>query len=324
MIAKPDGQRGPLPLRPRVPAERSASSVCSRPPKVGSISTVEQIILYCYHYDPQGGKYVLVARRVMQVGGGAVAIVLFGFLGLFWARELRKKKRGDGQVAPSRTNASTERSSSDRDACEEAEVILFDRTRKSDELPAPARDGRHGRRRSTRAYNFIFWFSVVFTVVDHGRDAVLRREVQASQGREEPSPRATSDRSRSSGRSRRPSSSSSSSTPASARYIRNATAAEGATEIRVRAQEVELGVRVPDGRPRCRASSRSSSGRPYKMIISSDDVLHSFYIPEFRHEARRGARASTRSFSSRRPWSATRTSSAPSTAARATRACSRP
>ena len=56
------------------------------------ISTVEQIILYCYHYDPQGGKYVLVAQRVMQVGGGAVAIVLFTFLGAFWARELRKKK----------------------------------------------------------------------------------------------------------------------------------------------------------------------------------------------------------------------------------------
>lgn len=57
-----------------------------------SISTIEQIILFCYHYDPQGGKYVLVARRVMQVGGGAVAIVLLGFLGLFWGRELRKKK----------------------------------------------------------------------------------------------------------------------------------------------------------------------------------------------------------------------------------------
>lgn len=58
-----------------------------------SISTVEQIILFCYHYDPQGGKYVLVARRVMQVAGSAVAIVLFGFLGLFWGRELRKKKK---------------------------------------------------------------------------------------------------------------------------------------------------------------------------------------------------------------------------------------
>ena len=58
-----------------------------------SISTVEQIILYCYHYDPQGGKYVLVAQRVMQVGGGIVGILLFGFLGLFWFRELRKSRQ---------------------------------------------------------------------------------------------------------------------------------------------------------------------------------------------------------------------------------------
>jgi protein SCO1 len=57
-----------------------------------SISTLEQIILYCYHYDPKGGHYVLVARRVMQIGGGAVAIVLFGILGLLWRRELRKSK----------------------------------------------------------------------------------------------------------------------------------------------------------------------------------------------------------------------------------------
>lgn len=57
------------------------------------ISTVEKIILYCYHYDPQGGKYALVARRVMQVGAAGVAIVLFVVLGLLWARELRKAKK---------------------------------------------------------------------------------------------------------------------------------------------------------------------------------------------------------------------------------------
>lgn len=58
------------------------------------ITTVEQIILYCYHYDPQGGKYVLVAMRVMQVGAGGVALILIGVLGMFWARELRKKRKG--------------------------------------------------------------------------------------------------------------------------------------------------------------------------------------------------------------------------------------
>jgi protein SCO1/2 len=60
------------------------------------ITTVEKLILYCYHYDPQGGKYVLVAMRVMQVGGAAVAIALFGFLGILWAREYRRSKRGPG------------------------------------------------------------------------------------------------------------------------------------------------------------------------------------------------------------------------------------
>jgi protein SCO1/2 len=57
-----------------------------------SISTIEQIILYCYHYDPKGGKYVLVAMRVMQVGGGAVAVILFTVLAILWSRELRKSK----------------------------------------------------------------------------------------------------------------------------------------------------------------------------------------------------------------------------------------
>ena len=57
------------------------------------ISTIEKLILYCYHYDPQGGKYVLVARRVMQVGGAGVATVLFSILGVLWMRELRKKAR---------------------------------------------------------------------------------------------------------------------------------------------------------------------------------------------------------------------------------------
>jgi len=64
------------------------------------ISTVEQLILYCYHYDPQGGKYVLVAQRVMQVGGAAIAIILFSFLGLFWTRELAKKKSKAQRSSP--------------------------------------------------------------------------------------------------------------------------------------------------------------------------------------------------------------------------------
>jgi len=75
-----------------------------------SISTVEKIILYCYHYDPKGGKYVVVARRVMQVGGGVVALALGGVLGAFWFKEWRKR----GQVgAPNRPRTDGETSGGD-------------------------------------------------------------------------------------------------------------------------------------------------------------------------------------------------------------------
>jgi len=57
-----------------------------------SISTIEQVILYCYHYDPQDGKYTLMATRVMQLSGFATVLALGSFLGLMWTRERRRKK----------------------------------------------------------------------------------------------------------------------------------------------------------------------------------------------------------------------------------------
>jgi protein SCO1/2 len=55
-----------------------------------SVSTVEQLILYCYHYDPKGGKYVIVATRVMQVGGGITGFIVVLGLAILWLRERRK------------------------------------------------------------------------------------------------------------------------------------------------------------------------------------------------------------------------------------------
>jgi protein SCO1/2 len=93
MVTKPDGRMARYLYGLEFPAADVKLSLFEA--SAGrSISTLEQIILYCYHYDPKGGKYVLVAMRVMQVGGGAVALLLFGFLGLFWGRELRKSKKG--------------------------------------------------------------------------------------------------------------------------------------------------------------------------------------------------------------------------------------
>lgn len=64
-------------------------------------------------------------------------------------------------------------------------------------------------------------------------------------------------------------------------YIKNATAAEGATEIRVRGKKWSWEFEYPSG-DRVPADLTLEVNRPYKMILSSDDVIHSFFIPEFR------------------------------------------
>lgn len=58
-----------------------------------SISTVERIILYCYHYDPQGRKYSLLATHVMAIAGGVTLLLVAGFIGGMWLSERRKTSK---------------------------------------------------------------------------------------------------------------------------------------------------------------------------------------------------------------------------------------
>jgi protein SCO1/2 len=57
-----------------------------------SITTAEKLLLYCYHYDPQGKHYALVAMRVMRLGGLATVAIIGGFLSIMWTRERRRRK----------------------------------------------------------------------------------------------------------------------------------------------------------------------------------------------------------------------------------------
>jgi len=59
-----------------------------------SISTIEQVVLYCYQYDPEAGGYVLVATQVMKVGGALTALALGGVLAVLWRRELGSRRGG--------------------------------------------------------------------------------------------------------------------------------------------------------------------------------------------------------------------------------------
>jgi len=57
--------------------------------KIGT--TIDKIILFCYHYDPEAGGYVVFAANVMKLGGGFTLITLAVFLTLMWQIERRKR-----------------------------------------------------------------------------------------------------------------------------------------------------------------------------------------------------------------------------------------
>jgi protein SCO1/2 len=43
----------------------------------GKIGTpVDQVLLFCYHYDPATGKYGLLISRVIQAGGALTVLIL--------------------------------------------------------------------------------------------------------------------------------------------------------------------------------------------------------------------------------------------------------
>ncbi len=54
---------------------------------------LDQLIMYCYHYDPSSRRYAPVAMNIMRVGGGASALALVLVLGGLWFREHRLKNR---------------------------------------------------------------------------------------------------------------------------------------------------------------------------------------------------------------------------------------
>ncbi len=59
--------------------------------KIGS--TVDKLILYCFHYDASEGRYAPVAMNIMRVSGGAGALALGALIVLLKRSELRKRRR---------------------------------------------------------------------------------------------------------------------------------------------------------------------------------------------------------------------------------------
>jgi protein SCO1/2 len=58
--------------------------------KIGASSAENVILLYCFHYDPVGKKYSLVAMNVMKLAGAVTLVLLGGLLAVLWVRYGRK------------------------------------------------------------------------------------------------------------------------------------------------------------------------------------------------------------------------------------------
>jgi protein SCO1 len=46
--------------------------------RIGTLA--DQLLLYCYHYDPQTGNYGFVAMRAVRLGGAVTLMALVGFV----------------------------------------------------------------------------------------------------------------------------------------------------------------------------------------------------------------------------------------------------
>jgi protein SCO1 len=58
--------------------------------KIGNV--VDQVLLYCYHYDPKNGRYSAVIANVMRLAGAATMLILGGVLIVMFRRDSHGSK----------------------------------------------------------------------------------------------------------------------------------------------------------------------------------------------------------------------------------------
>lgn len=54
--------------------------------KIGESSVLNEVLLFCYEFDPVGKKYALQALNVVKAGGFITLVVLVSFLSIMWKR----------------------------------------------------------------------------------------------------------------------------------------------------------------------------------------------------------------------------------------------
>jgi protein SCO1/2 len=67
--------------------------------KIGN--AVDAVLLYCYHYDPQTGKYGAIVSNILRLAAAATILILGSFLFIMWRleRSVAKKVKTRAQYA---------------------------------------------------------------------------------------------------------------------------------------------------------------------------------------------------------------------------------
>jgi len=72
--------------------------------RIGTLA--DQIVLFCYHYDPRVGRYGAIVSRVIQVSGGLTLLVFGGILCILFLNDPNRKRRSEGSFPGSKLKRS--------------------------------------------------------------------------------------------------------------------------------------------------------------------------------------------------------------------------
>jgi len=98
MICTPDGRLSRYLYGVQLdPTTVRLSLVESSSGKIGT--PMDQVILFCFRYDPESGSYAAFARNLMKVGGGGIVVILAMFLLVMIRRERLATRRIEADEA---------------------------------------------------------------------------------------------------------------------------------------------------------------------------------------------------------------------------------
>lgn len=66
--------------------------------EIGTLA--DQIVLYCYHYDPRTGRYGAIVFRVIQVAGGFTLLILGSLIAFLYFSDPNRRRRGSSGPHP--------------------------------------------------------------------------------------------------------------------------------------------------------------------------------------------------------------------------------